>query len=94
MRVGNIRGLNWQRYMNHKGLDKAVNSIEATAFQILLSNIWTIFEIINISIALPYLEVRTILFHLYYYSRQFSFEGDQSQKNYPVLGAFKQYNIL
>ena len=65
--------------MNHKGLDKAVNSIEATAFQILLSNIWT-FEIVNISIALPYPKVRTILFRPYYYSRQFSFEGVQSHK--------------
>lgn len=65
--------------MNHKGLGKAVNSIEATAFQILLSNIWT-FEIVNISIALPYPEVRTILFRPYYYSRQFSFEGEQSKK--------------
>lgn len=91
--MGNIRGLNWQRYINHKGLDKAVNSIEATVFQILLSNIWT-FEIVNISIVLPYPEVRTILFCPYYYSRQFSFEGEQSQKNYTVLVAFKQYNIL
>lgn len=91
--MGNIRGLNWQRYVSHKGLDKAVNSIEATVFQILLSNVWT-FEIVNISIVLTYPEVRTILFCPCYYSRQFSFEGEQSQNNYTVLVAFKQYNIL